>query len=105
MSIALLFSFMLLFSAQLAIAGNGGIIVEDAESVWVATSKSSKALSAVAGVVNPRVVVEYADCMIKVETQEPSGLCGAVGTVAPRIIVEYAAVSYTHLTLPTICSV
>ena len=89
-SIALLFSFMLLFSAQLAIAGNGGIIVEDAESVWVTTSKSSKALSAVAGVVSPRVVVEYADCMIKVETQEPSGLCGAVGTVAPRIIVEYA---------------
>jgi len=89
-SIALLFSFMLLFSAQLAIAGNGGIIVEDVESVWVATSKSSKALSAVAGVVSPRVVVEYADCMIKVETQEPSGLCGAVGTMAPRIIVEYA---------------
>ena len=56
----------------------------------MATSKSSKALSAVAGVVSPRVVVEYADCMIKVETQEPSGLCGAVGTVAPRIIVEYA---------------
>jgi len=90
MWIALLFSFMLLFSAQLAIAGNGGIVVEDAESVWAAASKSSKALSAVAGVVSPRVVVEYADCMIKVETQEPSGLCGAVGTVAPRTIVEYA---------------
>jgi len=71
-------------------AQGGGIIVEDADYVWIDTTEYSADLTNVTKDVTPRIVMEYGDFNSKLDLNKSDELNQVTSTVSSRMIVEYA---------------
>ena len=80
----------LLFYPRKAGAQEGGIIVEDADYIWINATEYSADLTNVIKDVTPRIVMEYGDFNSKLDLNESDELNQAARTVSSRITVEYA---------------
>jgi hypothetical protein len=71
-------------------AQEGGIIVEDADYIWINATEYSADLINVTKDATPRVVLEYGDFNFMLDLNKSEGLNQAASIVSERIVVEYA---------------
>ncbi len=96
MKINIFILFVAFLCLQTGAVSASEIIVEDADTIWNATTAYSPDLTEVASNVTTRILAEYANTISRNDLTPSTDLINLTGSVTPRILTEYANSIYRN---------